>query len=424
MNKLILKLLTMSALILSAFAFHPPMTQNSLKTASCQEEAKKKAPSEALLSSMKQDPVRPEKKEEVSRAESDTDNGAMVLNMRKFLKEKFGWDVAAENIHRMKGGHSGNEIYQIVDAKQKPILLIKAIAQGSGTFSKEFFAMEHFHQLKLKNLKFSEAMGIGGSQTENNKTFFLAMKFIDGSSIDKMLAELAHQPKGGQAREEQLRKLIHVFSKLGAGLAEFHLAAQTDPLPIHPFYLNHYEWSSREVFKQLENQVDDLFLKNLKEFFATRFAFVAKKLFARGYMHGDSHPGNYMYQESCDQVWMIDVVDGASSIGKNGSPLGMPFYDLARMQNSLERWKIIHGLTEEECSRITSAFLDAYAKEGGTLPSHETMEFFLLVDRFRALEEQKLEKEKNPKKGDKIFQATLAQLKQMVQIANPSSQLC
>lgn len=74
---------------------------------------------------------------------------------------------------------------------------------------------------------------------------------------------------------------------------------------------------------------------------------------------------------------LIDT--GTETIDLKGTPIGLPFLDVAQVYNHLSIKKI-WGLSDKEIDLLHTSFVDAYKSETHCFPNSEQMALFQIVD--------------------------------------------
>jgi aminoglycoside phosphotransferase (APT) family kinase protein len=298
---------------------------------------------------------------------------AIVFSIQRLLKDHLKVEVPADQVILMKGGLgtglSGNRIYKIVDKDKKPLFAIKVFKGCSGDFSREFFALKNFERF----LCVPSVVEIDACAAENTTTFFLVMTYIEGSTLHSLLRNFI-QAKEKTEKEKLFKTLIQAYVKLGDSFAAIHNATKTKPLPLHPIYLDELDTFSQRTFPKLASAMDPNLLQSAKEYFSSHFARIRDQLFVRNYLHGDTNPANFIYNKTTDRLWMIDLIEGTASVGKNGLAVGPPGCDVMRILNKILQLKD-SWISEKEGLTLRSAFLSHYTAAGGVLPSKEVMDF-------------------------------------------------
>lgn len=306
----------------------------------------------------------------------------IIHNLTIFIKNEMGLEVLPKQIHLKKSGIgnglSGDKIYIVSDKNQTPMFIIKVFMKSKGKFSREFHTLTNHENLKLQTLNIPKVLGIGKAEMQNS-LFFLAIDYIPGISVFNLFRNLANYQEESAEREEFLKKLVHIYEKLGEGLAEFHLSSKSHALPIHPVLQNLFKASTMHALIKLENHVDPIFLQKLRVFLEKNLSEMPQKIFDRGYYHGDLSVANLIHNPATDRLTLIDWPDGSFSVGKDGKPLGIPFYDLIQVKNELINMKI-EGLTKKESSQLYNAFKSKYIERGLFFPSKEIMDLFSVLD--------------------------------------------
>jgi len=310
-------------------------------------------------------------------------NDPVASHLKLFVERKLKLKVDPKQIQFMDGGLgkglSGDRIYKVLDQNENPILIVKVFMKSRGKFSREFYTLMNHEGLNLKHMDIPTVLAIGSSRSENNPIYFLATNFVQGSSFYEMLTKLMTQKLGSAEREKSLKTLTHIYGKLGKAIAEIHCSRKSQPHFMHPAFTNLLRVFSKNAFKKLKEHLEPAFLAKLEQFFEKRFRTQSQKQFTLGYIHGDLNPGNVIYDSDTDRLAVLDWPDGSLSVGKNGTPTGIPFYDLIQIKNELVMRKS-QGLTDGEGAQLYNAFLQQYTSHGGKLESAETMEFFSAVD--------------------------------------------
>ncbi len=321
--------------------------------------------------------------ESIAHDESQDDHEELINHLRSFLEKELLITVPTSQIQHIKGGLgkglSGDQIYKVVNEKQQPILIIKVFMKSRGKFSREFFSLMNHEKLQLKSLNIPKVTGIGSTQIQKKRVVFLAMNYIPGISLHQMFEELfMYKPKSLE-RQKSFTKLLHVYSKLGQGIAEFHQSSKGTQQFLHPILIDLLKNFSKNALKQIQSHCDLVFFKKLEAFLTEGIDYISQQPFSRGYIHGDINTGNIIYNPATNRLSIIDWPDGSFSIGKDGRPLGVSFYDLIQIKNELMTKKA-QGLEEEEFDQLYSIFIEKYKSNEGTVPSDKALHFFTCID--------------------------------------------
>lgn len=320
---------------------------------------------------------------ELLTVEKSLEEQEIIGHIMTFIESEMGIKVSPEQIQFLKGGLgkglSGDQLYKVVDKHNHPLFVIKVYMKSRGKFSREFFSLLNHETLNLKSLNIPTIVGMAASKIEDKRIYFLATNFIAGTSVYDMFMDLSKHKVGSAERGESFKKLIHIYSKLGNGIAELHQASKGDSGPLHPAFADLLKCFSKNAFLKFKDKLNPSFLKKLEDYFETNFSTESKKHFIRGYHHGDINTGNIIFNPVTDKLSIIDWPDGSFAVGKNGKPLGIPFYDIIQIKNELLNMKSL-GVTEDETSQLYKVFESQYISSGLPLPSTETMNFFSSID--------------------------------------------
>jgi hypothetical protein len=300
-----------------------------------------------------------------------------------FLENQLDLSVLPRQIQFMDGGYrkglSGDRIYKILDSAHRPLLIVKVFMNSRGKFLREFHSLENHNQLELTRLNLPHVLGIGSASHDNRVFYFLAMDYIPGKSLESKFSTLSNYKHNTSERREALGNLLDSYAKLGKGMREFHSSTQGERLPLHPVFANLLELFGKNTLIQLKQHLDPILWNQFNTFFHERFQKELQKNFLRGYLHGDLNAGNLIDNPMKEGFSVLDWPDGAFSIGKDGEPMGVSFYDVIQVRDELLR-RTLEGITEDEIESLYQAFLREYMQEGLELPLNDTWQFFSAID--------------------------------------------
>lgn len=345
----------------------------------------------------------------------------MVFHIQEFLETELQIKALPEQIQFMKGGLgkglSGDRIYKIFDKENTPYCVVKVFMKSKGKCLREFFSLMNHSTLNLKLLNLPMVMGVGASEFENRKVFFLATHYVQGTSVYDMFMTLLSHKEGSVERQKALKRLLHVYVKLAEGIAEYHRLSRGFSRSLHPTFVNLLNAFSKNAFIKFQGQLEPQFLKALQDFFEKALPLESQKQFICGYQHGDINGGNLIYNSGKDQLSLIDWPDGSFSIGQDGASMGRSFYDLIQIRHEL-LIKKTQGATEEEVAALDEVFMEKYTAEGGVLPSDETMKFFSCVDLMGSLkwflDKKHMFEGEELNAAEKMYHAKLTQLAALI----------
>lgn len=307
----------------------------------------------------------------------------IISNLRNFVKNEMHLKVAQDQIKVFDSGIgkglSGDRVYQVIDNDKRCVFVIKVFMNKRGKFSREFTSLMNHENLNINSFQIPRVQGVGASKVNNERVYFLAMNYISGISLYEMFKNLTSKHSLSVEREESFKKLLSIYGKLGKALSEFHLSSHGDSLPIHPVFGDLINAFYKNALLKFEGHLNPLTIHKLKIFFVAHLPLVTKKNLVRGYHHGDINAGNIIYDFKKDCLSIIDWPDGSFSIGKQGKPLGIPFFDLIQIKNELLNRKV-QGMTEDEINQLYNTFEIEYKKKGLALPSIEIINFFTVFD--------------------------------------------
>lgn len=308
---------------------------------------------------------------------------SLEKNISLFVEKELKLKLLTDKIQLLPSGIgqglSGDLIYKILDKNQNCILVIKVYMKSKGKFSREFFSLLNHEKLNLNLFQFPKVAGFGASKINNQRIYFLAMDYIHGVSLHNFFTKLISYPVLSQGRDTSFNELLSIYSKLGRALAEFHVYSKGDSLPLHPLFINLFNAFYKNALKRFEGYLDPILIENINKYFQINLPIQTQKMFIRSYHHGDINAGNIIYENRADRLSIIDWSDGSLSIGKDGKPLGLPFFDLIQIKNELLSKKA-QGATENEIIQLYNTFEEEYNKNGIPIPSRDTMNFFSSID--------------------------------------------
>jgi len=268
------------------------------------------------------------------------------------------------NVKRFGGaaaeGLSGNAIF-LVGKKDIPEYAVKVFEAGRGDFNQEFLSLIIYKKLHLSEFHVPDVRAIGSCTIDGKTYLLLAEEYVPGVLLSQKMESLLRNPLESNIRKQALEQLISVHAQLGSALAELHTAGHPISHEMYPLFYEYYlkvaADGTQAIIKknpsdqQLAEETHIVFQKLLEN----------RGLRPYGYVHGDAHYGNYIWDEQHEKLTAIDFVDGGSSIGKNGHPIGNPMLDVARVVTDFSFWKL-WGLTDREEILLQNAFVSSYQK--------------------------------------------------------------
>jgi hypothetical protein len=277
---------------------------------------------------------------------------AELTGLDKSEVKKFGGSAAE--------GLSGNSLF-IALKKGIPAYAVKVFEAGLGDFNQEFLALITYKNLHLSNFHVPDVSAVGSSTLDGKTYLLLAEEYVPGSLFSQQMESLLHNSVESNNRKQALEQLIRIHDQLGRALAELHTAGHPISHVMYPLFYEYYlkiaADGTQAITKknpndqQLAEETHIVFQKLLKN----------RGLHPYGYIHGDAHYGNYIWDEKQGKLTAIDLTDGGSSIGQNGHPIGNPMLDVARVVTDFSFWKL-WGLTDNEETLLQNAFVSSYQK--------------------------------------------------------------
>jgi hypothetical protein len=345
-------------------------------------------------------------------------------HVANFLGNQLNVRVLPGQIQFMKGGLgkglSGDRIYKILDSMNRPRIVVKAFMRLRGKFMREFHVLESHNQLALRTLSIPRVLAIGSGTLDDRVLYFLAMDYIPGTSLYSTFRALSSCRLSTQERQVAFESLRGSYAKLGNGMREFHSSTKSLALPLHPVFANLLELFSKNALRLLKQNFDPALWFQCNTFLNDGLQRERQKKFFRSYFHGDINTGNLIDNPITGQLSVIDWPDGSLSVGKDGEPMGVSFYDLIQIRNELLTKKI-EGISDVEIETLYQDFLKEYMKEGLSLPSEETWRFFSAIDLMGSVswfvkKKEMFEPNQRPI-AESVYQLKLQQLKEVIQPA-------
>lgn len=182
---------------------------------------------------------------------------------------------------------------------------------------------------------------------------------VQGQTINEYVSKVGGYE--GKEREEGVKILEHLFTKVGTAIAELHSSAiniyteQSKTLELNQMtdeiadLLNTVEFSEQSL--SIDNIIGDI-----KELYKDYYA----NPLARSYVHGDAHFDNFMFNSDSLEITLIDLPSLNESIDKQGCPIGTAASDYSRLLGDLEDYKGI--FTKHEYTLLENSFKKAYEK--------------------------------------------------------------
>lgn len=168
---------------------------------------------------------------------------------------------------------------------------------------------------------------------------------------------------------------------MGKGMAELHLVArqQVGKLEELPYSLADYRRHLRNALDKIQQHPQPgIDPAKLESYYEQELEIVKNNIKALGYIHGDPHLGNVLFDERKQRVTFVDpdtMHVGADPEYKGAacaaSDLGVVLHDLKNQVNG--------GLNDAEIERLIDAFKNGYAEANGEIPSERELAFFEFV---------------------------------------------
>lgn len=272
-------------------------------------------------------------------------------------------------------GLSGLPLY-FVRAAGQMVAVVKAFPVGSLLFAKEVYALKN-----LQNLAdcVPPIQGVGLCEWEGMQYFLLATTFIEAPLLNDAMLTMARMPHTN-ARTATHTSLLPTFFDLGSLLGKVHTLGAT-------IMGNPPRWITDSQARALATTMlglkdDDELGINPQDVAAYTHALAGKlsrHQIRYAYLHGDAHPGNYLFCPASERIIMLDCGNGALSFGVDNKPFGSPFIDYIKITASINV-RTIMGLTEDECASFNDSLARGYSLAGGTLPHKELAQFYTLME--------------------------------------------
>lgn len=300
-----------------------------------------------------------------------------------FVKKATTLELEEKNFHLLPGGLgkglSGDLLYRVEDGQGRSLMVIKSFLKSKGKFTREFHSLMNHKNLDLKQLHLPQVLGIGATEIDGKRIYFLALSYVPGVSFHSQFQNLIQHPPLSPKRMEAFSLLKRSYEKLGAAFAEFHSSTTTTAKPPHPAFLNLIQLFTFHAMERLKDHLEPDLLKQLTVFLETTFQNVKGKFFERGYLHGDLNAGNAIMNFVTDELTVLDWPDGSLSIGKDREPTGVSDCDIIQIRNELLT-RLAFGVSKEEIEDLFITFRDEYLKTNSIKIDLETKRFFSCID--------------------------------------------
>lgn len=290
-------------------------------------------------------------------------------------------------------GKSGAPVFEVFDQDGKRIAIAKGFP-SSEELAQEMRAQSTLQGLSLQQSTTPQGLGVGKCKVENTFYFLMLQTVAPGKSIASHLEAVRSAPDRTQAMQTAKAAVQYT----ARAMAELHSKAprekaapsvcklMTDDMntSFRKIKLNKSSWPNTPAFNTLR-QLTTIQKPALNDELTT---FVNKT--NEGFManpghgaisHGDSHPGNFFYDDGSRTFSMIDLPTCSRSYdGKTG--LMSPAWDcqlfkfkLAESMVNVDKNPSEPGLTLQEVQELEKAFDEAYAEAGGKALTPEAAQF-------------------------------------------------
>lgn len=253
---------------------------------------------------------------------------------------------------------SGDSVYFIYTEGKKnlPAIVVKTFKSSEENFLREIDGINIHKEQGLKYSHSVNVLNIATTQMKETTLFMVAFSVAPGETLSKF---------PGSPDE---KNPIPAFTRLGEGLGELH-TKNISSITKNDF-IAELEEKKKTALENLEFYLENGKDDDLKEAFAkigvkrlvTYFEDVTIDLpenIPMGYVHGDAHFGNFLYDTSTNIFSMIDL---------GTTKQGFPSKDYYNIIEHIDRLK-----DESEKNRLKEAFSNGYAHAGGDVPSSELM---------------------------------------------------
>lgn len=326
----------------------------------------------------------------------------LIIDIAQVLLNR---SISSEEISCINGepgsGLSGNPIFKVGHVSQ-PSLVVKAFKGSCGEFSKEFLTLYTYNQNKLSDLKFPQVQGIGVTYIGKDRYFLIAMQFVEGITINDLFIKIFLLEENSKERNHLISLLQKLYTKMGKGLAQFHYQKPEIDQPIPSIHLQNLEKLLCSAFAFLNSRSEGKNLAKQLQIVAksNKWLQIIHQHYDLGYMHADVHPGNFIVNLESGSLYLIDT--GTETIGSQGTPIGLPFLDIAQIYNQLSLRKL-WGLSDTEIDLLYSSFVHGYKSQTDCFPTDKQMAFFQIVDMFKFFVWYDLISDKLDNKSQKII---------------------
>ena len=253
---------------------------------------------------------------------------------------------------------------------------IKAFPVEKPTYAHALWAQQNLYRIAPIVPRVLHA---GRASHENGDYFLLVAQFIDGCIVNDLILAMAALPHGEQ-RLAAREKLHHIVYKIGMLLGRLHTAGPQYFGPQNNLVKDYHQRALSNAVANFMRAPDLAIDENrLYSAVCTMISTMAHHEYRYAYLHGDAHPGNYLYDANTDEVYALDLDNGAQTIGAKLKPLGSPFTDYTKFVLSM-KVREIFGVTAQESAHLRQAFDQGYLAQGGTLLSPTWEKFYTVME--------------------------------------------
>jgi Ser/Thr protein kinase RdoA (MazF antagonist) len=247
--------------------------------------------------------------------------------------------------------------------KEQIKLIVKTYKSIEENFLKEVDGITLHQTLDLKYSKAVKVLDVASTKLKETSLFMTAFSVAPGEKISDFTSH-------------HTEEAISALKRLGEGLGELHIkevsylskeeflkimeANYQKTLVNLEFYFNEGKDEKLKVaYKMVEERKD-----GLKQYIEKVKSNLPENI-PMGYVHGDAHFGNFLYEVSTDTFSMIDL---------GGITKGLPTKDYYNILEHIDALKV----DDNKKVLFKEAFIEGYINGGGNLPSQELLDGFSL----------------------------------------------
>jgi hypothetical protein len=257
-------------------------------------------------------------------------------------------------------------------AGDKTIATIKAFPSSLPAYAAALRAQQIIYREALLVPRLLHA---GIAHHDGQEFLLLVSQFVDGSLVNDLIFEMAALPHG-EDRAALCHKIEAIMAKIGGLLATLHTAGPAFFGKTARIVGEIHEQALKKTLHGLQHAIDK---NRLASSVTSIMQEMAHHEYRYAYLHGDAHPGNYLVANHSDEVYALDLDNGARSMGAHRQPLGSPFTDYIKLVASM-RVREIFGVSPRETLQLRRAFDEGYQAHGGRTPSPRLEQYYTLME--------------------------------------------